>query len=84
MWCGVNGVGLALVIPCVQSLTADYYPPESRGQAFGFMYFTSSLGESCRNPKPYSPHRGQAFGFMYFASSLGEPCRKPKTLNIKP
>lgn len=46
VWCGVNGIGLALVIPCVQSLIADYHPSESRGRAFGFMFFTSSLGET--------------------------------------
>ena len=44
IYSGANGVGLALVIPCVQSLTADYNPPESRGRAFGIMFFTSALG----------------------------------------
>ena len=44
IWCGINGIGLALVIPCVQSLIADYYSPETRGQAFGLMFFTSGLG----------------------------------------
>lgn len=44
IWCGINGIGLALVIPCVQSLIADYHPPETRGQAFGIMFFTSGLG----------------------------------------
>ncbi len=44
IWCAFNGVGLALVIPCVQSLTADYFPAESRGRAFGFMYFTAAMG----------------------------------------
>ena len=43
--CAVNGLGLALVIPCVQSLVADYHPSESRGKAFGFMFFTASCGE---------------------------------------
>ena len=41
----VNGLGLALLIPCVQSLLADYYTPANRGRAFGLLYFTSSLGE---------------------------------------
>lgn len=41
----VNGLGLALLIPCVQSLLADYYAPASRGRAFGLLYFTSSLGK---------------------------------------
>ena len=44
VWCGVNGVGLALVIPCVQSLTADYNPAEMRGRAFGIMAFTAAMG----------------------------------------
>ena len=40
----VNGVGLALVIPCSQSLTADYYEPGARGRAFGVLYLTAALG----------------------------------------
>lgn len=36
--------GLALVIPNVQSLTADYYHASSRGQAFGALWLTISLG----------------------------------------
>lgn len=44
IYSAANGVGLALVIPCVQSLTADYHPPEMRGRAFGVMFFTSALG----------------------------------------
>ena len=43
--CAINGLGLALVIPCVQSLVADYHPSESRGKAFGFMFFTASCGK---------------------------------------
>ena len=43
--CAFNGLGLALVIPCVQSLVADYHPSEARGQAFGLMGLTSSFGE---------------------------------------
>lgn len=43
--CAINGFGLALVIPCVQSLVADYHPSESRGKAFGFMFFTASCGK---------------------------------------
>lgn len=39
-----SGVGLALVIPCAQSLMADYYPPEQRGRAFGAMQLTMSAG----------------------------------------
>lgn len=40
----VNGLGLALVIPNVQSLIADYYPAEARGRAFGALWLTISLG----------------------------------------
>lgn len=42
---GFNGLGLALVVPCLQSLTADFHPPESRGSAFGWMFCVSSLGK---------------------------------------
>lgn len=42
--CAVNGLGLALVIPCVSSMIADYHPPETRGNAFGMMSLTASLG----------------------------------------
>ena len=43
MW-AINGVGLALVIPSGQSLIADYYPPASRGRAFGALYLTGAVG----------------------------------------
>ena len=46
VWSAFNGIGLALVIPCVASLIADYHPAESRGQAFGLMAFTSGLGKA--------------------------------------
>ncbi|PRW33724.1 MFS general substrate transporter [Chlorella sorokiniana] len=42
--CAVNGFGLALVIPCVSSIIADYNPPDTRGRAFGIMSLTASLG----------------------------------------
>lgn len=44
IWCAINGVGLALVIPCIQSLIADYNPAEKRGSAFGMMFFISAMG----------------------------------------
>ena len=44
VWSAFNGFGLALVIPCIASLTADYHPAETRGRAFGLMAFTSGLG----------------------------------------
>jgi len=40
----INGCGLAVVIPSVQSVLADYYPAEVRGASFGFMGFVSALG----------------------------------------
>ncbi|KAK9845923.1 hypothetical protein WJX81_006083 [Elliptochloris bilobata] len=39
-----NGLGLALVIPNVQSLTADYYRAEDRGKVFGTLHLTSAAG----------------------------------------
>ena len=45
LYSGMNGIGLALVVPCVQSLIADYTPAEKRGAAFGVLYFTGALGE---------------------------------------
>lgn len=42
--CAINGIGLALVIPSVQSLTADLNPSDSRGRAFGSLWLTISMG----------------------------------------
>lgn len=42
--CAVNGLGLALVIPSVQSLTADLTAREARGTAFGSLWLVISLG----------------------------------------
>lgn len=44
IYSGMNGIGLALVVPCVQSLIADYTPADKRGAAFGVLYFTGALG----------------------------------------
>eukprot|EP01025_Chloroclados_australasicus_P021392 TRINITY_DN224_c2_g1_i2.p1 TRINITY_DN224_c2_g1~~TRINITY_DN224_c2_g1_i2.p1 ORF type:complete len:531 (+),score=44.75 TRINITY_DN224_c2_g1_i2:400-1992(+) len=41
---GINGIGLAMVIPNYQSVTADYYPAQQRGKAFGTLYLTSYAG----------------------------------------
>ncbi len=43
-WSAFNGIGLALVLPCVQSLVADYYAPAVRGRAFGFLFTMAALG----------------------------------------
>ena len=40
-WAAFNGV----VLPCAQSILADYYIPEQRGRAFGFMFTLAALGE---------------------------------------
>ena len=45
IYSGMNGIGLALVVPCVQSLIADYTLAERRGAAFGVLYFTGAIGE---------------------------------------
>ena len=44
------GLGLALVLPCAQSVLADYFIPEQRGRAFGFMFTLAALGE----PPPWA------------------------------
>ncbi|CAD6343844.1 unnamed protein product [Miscanthus lutarioriparius] len=41
---GLNGIGLALVIPAVQSLVADSTDDDNRGTAFGWLQLTSSIG----------------------------------------
>ncbi|CAL5220314.1 g2303 [Coccomyxa viridis] len=41
----LNGVGLALVLPCVQSILADVYSPERRGLAFGLVLTTGAVGQ---------------------------------------
>jgi MFS family permease len=44
VFAAVNGLGLALLVPCCQSLVADLHPPERRGRAFGLMQLTGALG----------------------------------------
>lgn len=41
---GINGIGLALVIPTTQSLVADYSSREKRGRAFGMLACTAAVG----------------------------------------
>ncbi|KAL5222034.1 hypothetical protein ABZP36_026747 [Zizania latifolia] len=41
---GMNGIGLALVTPAIQSLVADYTDDNSRGSAFGWLQLTGNLG----------------------------------------
>jgi len=40
----LNGAGLALLVPCACSLTADLFPAAARGRAFGVMALTGALG----------------------------------------
>ncbi|CAL8463805.1 g3339 [Coccomyxa elongata] len=48
-WCALNGVGLALVMPCVQSIIAEVYRAKSRGKAFGVIFTASALGGMAGN-----------------------------------
>ncbi|KVI07267.1 uncharacterized protein LOC112509827 [Cynara cardunculus var. scolymus] len=40
----LNGIGLAIVAPAIQSLVADATNDENRGTAFGWLQLTSNLG----------------------------------------
>ena len=44
----MNGVGLALVMPCAQSIMAEAFPCEERGRAFGMLFTLSAFGEQGR------------------------------------
>ncbi|KAK3147942.1 hypothetical protein QOZ80_3BG0288640 [Eleusine coracana subsp. coracana] len=41
---GFNGVGLALVVPAIYSLVADYSDDATRGSAFGWVQMAQSMG----------------------------------------
>ncbi|KAL5751527.1 hypothetical protein ACOSQ2_022034 [Xanthoceras sorbifolium] len=41
---GLNGIGLAIVIPAIQSLVADSTDESNRGMAFGWLQLTSNFG----------------------------------------
>ena len=41
---GLNGIGLAIVIPAIQSLVADSTDDSNRGLAFGWLQLTANLG----------------------------------------
>lgn len=43
-WRAVNGLGLAIVIPALQSFIADSYPAGVRGAGFGFLSLIGSFG----------------------------------------
>ncbi len=40
----ITGIGLAVIVPTSQSLIADYFPPATRGKAFGWLGLTTVLG----------------------------------------
>ncbi|XP_049398753.1 uncharacterized protein LOC125862671 isoform X3 [Solanum stenotomum] len=40
----LNGIGLAIVSPAIQSLVADSCDENNRGMAFGWLQFTSNIG----------------------------------------
>lgn len=48
VWIAMNGVGLALVMPCAQSIMAEAFPCEERGRAFGMLFTLSAFGEQGR------------------------------------
>lgn len=69
----VNGVGLALVIPNAQSITADYYDELDRGKAFGALYMTSALGGAFGSL--YATNQGQQVLHHSLCSAcLGSSC----------
>ncbi|XP_023544539.1 uncharacterized protein LOC111804088 [Cucurbita pepo subsp. pepo] len=41
---GLNGIGLAIVVPSIQSLVADSTDDSNRGLAFGWLQLTGNLG----------------------------------------
>ena len=43
-WAALNGIGLALVMPCVQAILAEVYYARQRGRAFGLLFTISALG----------------------------------------
>ena len=40
----IAGAGLGAIPPITHSLVADYYPPDERGSAFGWVGFAMALG----------------------------------------
>lgn len=75
MLCAVNGLGLALVIPSVQSLTADLHSRESRGRAFGGLWLVISLGGMigalyATNMGAHRPFGMEGWRFVFFSVSL--------------
>ncbi|XP_027366888.1 protein spinster-like [Abrus precatorius] len=44
IWRGLSGVGLAIVIPAIKSLIADFTDDSNRGMAFGKLQLTGNFG----------------------------------------
>ena len=44
-WTGMNGLGLALVMPCAQSIMAEVFSAKERGRAFGTLFTLSAVGK---------------------------------------
>ena len=44
VWTALNGLGLALVMPCAQSIMAEIYAAKDRGRAFGTLFTLSAFG----------------------------------------
>ena len=71
----MNGLGLALVIPSVQSLTADLNASESRGRAFGSLWLIISFGGMlgalyATNVGAYKPLGIEGWRFVFFSVSI--------------
>jgi MFS family permease len=72
--CALNGIGLALVIPCIQSLIADLSVSETRGRKFGMLGLSSTAGGMvgafyATNISGYQPFgiQGWRFAFQFMA-----------------
>eukprot|EP00884_Botryococcus_braunii_P002021 jgi/Botrbrau1/1181/Bobra.0162s0063.2 len=79
LWSAANGFGLALVIPCVSSLVADYNPSEVRGQAFGLLGLTAGLGGMAgaffaTNVSHYSPFGMEGWRFAFHLVAVLSIC----------
>ncbi|PKI18333.1 hypothetical protein CRG98_049393, partial [Punica granatum] len=46
---GLNGIGLAIVTPAIQSLIADSTDESNRGMAFGWLQLTGNIGSILGN-----------------------------------
>lgn len=44
VYCAGNGIGLAFLLPTVQSVISEMYAARQRGKAFGFLLTTAALG----------------------------------------